>query len=118
MEQLSSSRRRMRRTQGLNGAPGVYAYIVMPEHIHLLVSEPQRGTLADALKSLKQSVSRRLIADDHFRRRHCYDFNRPQPGAPFKPPFGLNGVVRPLGPKFRSSRKRERAIARAPNSTF
>ena len=39
----------------------VYGYVVMPEHVHLLVSEPERGTLADALKSLKQGVARRLI---------------------------------------------------------
>jgi putative transposase len=54
----------------------VYGYVVMPEHVHLLVSEPQRGTLADALKSLKQSVSRRLIANaDHFWQKRYYDFN-------------------------------------------
>src|SRR5690349_21285076 len=45
----------------------VYGYVVMLEHIHLLVSEPARDTLADALKSLKQGVARRLIEDaDHF----------------------------------------------------
>jgi len=39
----------------------------MPEHVHLLLSEPKKDTLADALKSLKQGVSRRLIGDaDHF----------------------------------------------------
>jgi REP element-mobilizing transposase RayT len=39
----------------------------MPEHVHLLLSEPERETLAEALKSLKQSVSRRLIGDaEHF----------------------------------------------------
>jgi putative transposase len=32
----------------------VYGYIVMPEHVHLLLSEPPQDTLADALKSLKQ----------------------------------------------------------------
>jgi putative transposase len=32
----------------------VYGYVVMPEHVHLLVSEPEKGILADALKSLKQ----------------------------------------------------------------
>jgi putative transposase len=54
----------------------VYAYVVMPEHIHLLLSEPQRGTLADALKSLKQGVSRRLITDaEHFWQKRYYDFN-------------------------------------------
>ena len=29
----------------------------MPEHVHLLVSEPDGALLADALKSLKQGVS-------------------------------------------------------------
>jgi putative transposase len=54
----------------------VYGYVVMPEHVHLLLSEPQRDTLADALKSLKQGVSRRLIADaDHFWQKRYYDFN-------------------------------------------
>jgi len=40
----------------------VYGYVVMPEHVHLLVSEPERGLLADVLMSLKQGVSRRLVA--------------------------------------------------------
>jgi len=61
---------RVRRSFGLC----VYGYVVMPEHVHLLVSEPERGLLADALKSLKQGVSRRLVA-----------------GAPFKPGVGLSG---------------------------
>ena len=54
----------------------VYGYVVMPEHIHLLLSEPARDTLADALKSLKQGVARRLIGDaDHFWQKRYYDFN-------------------------------------------
>src|ERR1700757_4384406 len=66
----------------------VYGYVVMPEHVHLLLSEPQRDTLADALKSLKQGVSRRLIgslplksktglsgAPEHFWQKRYYDFN-------------------------------------------
>jgi len=54
----------------------VYGYVVMPEHVHLLLSEPQRDTLADALKSLKQGVSRRLVGDaEHFWQRRYYDFN-------------------------------------------
>jgi len=48
----------------------------MPEHVHLLLSEPQRDTLADALKSLKQGVSRRLIGDaEHFWQKRYYDLN-------------------------------------------
>ena len=54
----------------------VYGYVVMPEHVHLLLSEPPQDTLADALKSLKQGVSRRLIGDaDHFWQKRYYDLN-------------------------------------------
>jgi putative transposase len=38
----------------------VSAYVVMPEHVHLLVSEPERGKLSTALQMLKQNVSREL----------------------------------------------------------
>jgi putative transposase len=40
------------------------------------LNKPQEYTLADALKSLKQGVSRRLL---------------PEIGGPFKPVFGLSG---------------------------
>jgi putative transposase len=63
---------RVRRNYGLY----VYSYVVMPEHVHLLLSEPTRGTLAEALKSLKQGVSRRLIGDaEHFWQKRNYDHN-------------------------------------------
>src|SRR5437660_551432 len=32
----------------------------MPEHVHMLVNEPERETLAKAMQSLKQSVARTL----------------------------------------------------------
>jgi len=48
----------------------------MPEHVHLLVSEPKRADLAVAIKSLKQGVARRLIEDtEHFWQKRYYDFN-------------------------------------------
>jgi len=48
----------------------------MPEHVHLLISEPTRGTVADAIKSLKQGVARRLIgSEEHFWQKRYYDFN-------------------------------------------
>src|SRR5579862_4259814 len=54
----------------------VYGYVVIPDHVHLLLSEPRRGTLADALKSLKQGVARRLIGGaEHFWQKRYYDFN-------------------------------------------
>ena len=63
---------RVRRSFGLY----VYGYVVMPEHVHLLLSEPREDTLANAIKSLKQGVSRRLIAEaEHFWQKRYYDFN-------------------------------------------
>jgi putative transposase len=55
----------------------VYGYVVMPEHVHLLVNEPERSNLAQALKSLKQGVSRRLAlrAEEAFWQERYYDFN-------------------------------------------
>jgi len=34
----------------------VYGYVVMPEHVHLLVNEPERGCLALMPQSLKQKL--------------------------------------------------------------
>lgn len=31
----------------------IYGYVVMPEHVHLLMSEPKHGLLADAIHYLK-----------------------------------------------------------------
>ena len=38
----------------------IYGYVVMPEHVHLLLSEPEHGTLADAMHYLKLSFTKRL----------------------------------------------------------
>jgi REP element-mobilizing transposase RayT len=53
---IASSLKRVRQQYALL----VHGYVVMPEHVHLLVSEPERDTLARAMQSLKQSVTRRL----------------------------------------------------------
>ena len=89
---FESALERVRRSSRLQ----VYGYVVMPEHVHLLLSEPQQDAplkpkdglngpplglngpplLSDALKSLKQGVSRRLIGDaEHFWQKRYYDFN-------------------------------------------
>ncbi len=52
----------------------VMAYVVMPEHVHLLVTEPARDTLARALQALKVSVSR-LSPERPFWQARYYDFN-------------------------------------------
>jgi putative transposase len=69
---FESALERVRRSYRLN----LFGYVIMPEHVHLLLSEPQLDTLADALKSLKQGVSRRLIGKaEHFWQKRYYDFN-------------------------------------------
>ena len=35
-------------------------YVVMPEHVHLLIGEPARGTLSTVLQMLKQRVSHKV----------------------------------------------------------
>ena len=71
----------------------VIGYVVMPEHVHLLVSEPRQASLATAVQVLKQESSRRLrrrgrgtdprqqelfVREEwapHFWQRRYYDFN-------------------------------------------
>lgn len=71
-------------------------YVVMPEHVHLLISEPGMGTPSKAVQVLKQRVSRQLRRTPrkrtsrpqmvlqfdsasnrlpHFWQRRFYDFN-------------------------------------------
>jgi putative transposase len=52
----------------------VLGYVVMPEHVHLLVSEPPNDPLSKALQALKISVARRL-AERPFWQARYYDFN-------------------------------------------
>lgn len=56
----------------------ICGYVVMPEHVHLLVSEPERAPLCTAIQMLKQNVGRslpRLVADQSFWQTRYYDFN-------------------------------------------
>jgi putative transposase len=59
-------------------------YVVMPEHVHLLLTEPRIGDPSKVLQVLKQRVSRALLAkrkdsdtftSQHFWQRRFYDFN-------------------------------------------
>ncbi len=52
----------------------VVAYVVMPEHVHLLVSEPRRGVLSKALQALKLSVAVQSEQRPFWQRRY-HDFN-------------------------------------------
>ena len=61
--------------------------MVMPEHVHMLISEPVRGTVATVVQVIKQRVARRLLPkrrpgqarlwdeEEHFWQKRYYDFN-------------------------------------------
>ncbi|MCI0355193.1 MAG: transposase [Acidobacteria bacterium] len=51
----------------------VAGYVVMPEHVHLLVSEPERTRLPVAIQMLKQNVARKLGPGRFWQARY-YDF--------------------------------------------
>ena len=55
----------------------VRGYVVMPEHVHLLISEPERSKLSTVLQMLKQNVARqlRLPEGSPFWEPRYYDFN-------------------------------------------
>jgi putative transposase len=40
----------------------VYDFVIMPEHVHLLVSEPEKDSLAVAMQSFKLAVTKRAPA--------------------------------------------------------
>jgi putative transposase len=54
----------------------IYAYVLMPEHVHLLVNEPPSILLSQVLKALKQTTSRRLKGDrERFWQDRYFDRN-------------------------------------------
>jgi putative transposase len=54
----------------------VFGYVIMPNHVHLLVSEPRRHLLADTLRALKTETSKKLKQDrPQFWQRRYYDRN-------------------------------------------
>ena len=52
----------------------VAGYVVMPEHVHLLINEPRRALFSKAIQALKLSVSLRS-RERPFWQAHYYDFN-------------------------------------------
>ena len=65
----------------------VLGYVVMPEHVHMLIMEPEGGTVATVVQVLKQRTARRLLPrkrpgqarlweeEGHFWQTRYYDFN-------------------------------------------
>jgi REP-associated tyrosine transposase len=68
----------------------VVGYVVMPEHVHLLISEPEQGTPSTVMQVVKQRFARRVLRrkrrssaqlklwaeeQPHVWQRRFYDFN-------------------------------------------
>ena len=69
----------------------VVGYVVMPEHFHLLIGEPEKGTPSIVMQVLKQRFARQVLAEirrrrdprqpglwpesEHVWQRRFYDFN-------------------------------------------
>jgi putative transposase len=53
----------------------VIGYVVMPEHSHLLVSEPEERPLSTAMQALKLGFARRVLAEQqrHSRQGDGFD---------------------------------------------
>jgi putative transposase len=65
----------------------IIGYVVMPEHVHLLLSEPERSSLAVALQMLKQISSRKLHKLDGPQMDGPYKMGGPR----FRPPLAKRG---------------------------
>jgi putative transposase len=52
----------------------INGYVVMPNHVHLLISEPETAPLSLAIQVLKQRFSR-TRTEDHVWESRYYDFN-------------------------------------------
>jgi putative transposase len=65
MEALERVRRRYRFV--------IAGFVVMPEHVHLLIGEPQKGTVSGVVHALKLSVAMRR-AERPFWQARYYDF--------------------------------------------
>jgi putative transposase len=64
----------------------VLGYVVMPEHFHLLISEPQRGTPSTVMQALKLGFARRVLAE----MGRAQVSKSARPGAPSAPSVSKN----------------------------
>jgi putative transposase len=73
----------LEQTRARHGAR-IYAYMLMPEHVHVLINEPPSNLPARVLKAFKQITSRTLRRDrSQFWQARYFDANIPS--SIFKP---------------------------------
>ena len=68
----------------------IYGFVVMPNHVHLLISEPKQGTIATVIQSLKIASARyekshicQKMADMGHRTRTMADMGHKTESSPF-----------------------------------
>jgi REP element-mobilizing transposase RayT len=93
---FETSLERVRQRYGLC----VYGYVVMPEHIHMLVNEPEQGSLSRVMQSLKQIgrsgvglTSRRPVLAGSILRFQCMERAQVCGEAPLYSPESGNARV-------------------------
>jgi len=70
---------------------GVVGYVAMPEHVHLLISEPLMGKVSSVICAIKLGFARRVLSENPHFWQH-----RPEVGHPG--PIGHPGPVGHWGP--------------------
>src|SRR5579872_3201574 len=75
-------------------------YVVMPEHVHLLIGEPGTGTPSTVVQMLKQRVSRTIRVRDADEKPHPH---KPRAGHP---KIQIRYVSEPGPPARRFARRR------------
>jgi putative transposase len=65
----------------------VLGYVIMPEHFHLLMSEPQLGDPSTAMQSVKQRFAQRVMPRRRQRNPAPRSLREPQPMPVWQPRF-------------------------------
>ena len=85
----------------------VIGYVIMPEHVHLLLTEPERGNLSVVMQAIKQGFARRLLSRLRQQRPCATTFAVERP-ARTRPP--LAGSLLRLRRLLREEAHREAAL--------
>jgi putative transposase len=60
---------------------GVVGYVVMPEHVHLLISEPSRGDISSLVSGVKLGFTRRVLTENPHFWQNRREVGRPDPSS-------------------------------------
>jgi REP element-mobilizing transposase RayT len=82
----------------------IAGYVLMPEHAHLLISEPERSNLSVAIQMLKQITSQKLRTSSHNGQREGENewesCSWPEPTLPHRPREGWGNPRMEVGERM------------------